>query len=64
MRSANRPTSALKIAFSATFSQTYRFSGMPDRTAWSDLMPEVVLWSLLSMRSENVAQNPIKVVAF
>ena len=33
MRSANRPQSALKIAFSATISQTYRFSGMPDRMA-------------------------------
>ena len=34
---------------------------MPDRTAWSDLMPEVVLWPFLRMRSENMAQNPLKV---
>ena len=61
MRSANRPQSALKIAFSATISQTYRFSGMPDRMAWSDLIPEVVFWPFLRMRSKNMAQNPIKV---
>ena len=42
-------------------SLTYRFSGMPDRMAWSDLIPEVVLWPFLRMRSENMAQNPLKV---
>ena len=34
---------------------------MPDRMAWSDLMPEVVFWPFLRMRSENMAQNPLKV---
>ena len=34
---------------------------MPDRMAWSDLKPEVVFWPFLCMRSENMAQNPIKV---
>ena len=28
--------------------------------AWSDLIPEVVLWPFLRMRSKNMAQNPIK----
>ena len=61
MRSANRPKSALKIAFKATISWTYRFSGMPDRMAWSDLIPEVVFWPFLRMRSKNMAQNPPKI---
>ena len=34
---------------------------MPDRMAVSDLIPEVVLWQFLRMRSENMAQNPLKV---
>ena len=34
---------------------------MPDRMAWSDLIPEVVFWPFLRMRSENMAQNPLKV---
>ena len=33
---------------------------MPDRMAWSDLIPEVVFWPFLRMRSKNMAQNPIK----
>ena len=60
MRSANRPQSALKIAFSATISQTYRFSGMPDRMAWSDLIPEVVFWPFLRMRSKIWLKIPLK----
>ena len=35
---------------------------MPDRMAWSDLMPEVVFWPFLRMRSKNMAQNPPKIV--
>ena len=34
---------------------------MPDRMAWSDLIPEVVFYPFLRMRSENMAQNPLKV---
>ena len=34
---------------------------MPDRMAWSDLIPEVVLWPFLRMRSKNMAQNPSKI---
>ena len=34
---------------------------MPDRMVGSDLMPEVVLWQFLRMRSENTAQHPLKV---
>ena len=60
MRSANMLPSALKIAFSATILQTYRFSGMPDRMAWSDLIPEVVLWPFLRMRSKIWLKIPLK----
>ena len=33
---------------------------MPDRMAWSDLIPEVVLWPFLRMRSKNMAQSALK----
>jgi hypothetical protein len=38
-----------------------RLSGMPDRMAWSDLIPEVVFWPFLRLRSKNMAQNPPKI---
>ena len=56
MRSANRPKSAL-----SSHNFTDRFSGMSDQMAWSDLMPEVVFWPFLRMRSENMAQNTLSV---
>ena len=34
---------------------------MPDRMVWSDLIPEVVFWPFLRMRSKNMAQNPPKI---
>ena len=49
-----------KIAFLAKISRMYRFYDMPDRMAWSDLIPEVVFWPFLRMRSKNMAQNPLK----
>ena len=63
LRSANRPQSALEIVIPATFSQTYRFSGILDRISWSDLIPKVVLWQFLRLRSESLAQNPLKVAS-
>ena len=50
-----------RITFLAKISRVNGFSGMPDRMAWSDLMPEVVFWSFLRMRSKNMAQNPSKI---
>ena len=38
----------------------YRFSGMPDRMAWSYLIAEVVLWPFLRMCSKNMAQSAPK----
>jgi hypothetical protein len=37
---------------------------MSDRTVWSDLILEVVMWPFLRMRSENMAHNPIEVGVF
>ena len=45
----------------AKISRIYRFSGMPDRMAWSDLIPEVVFWPLLRMRSANRPQSALKI---
>ena len=49
------------ITFLAKISQIYRFLGMPDQMAWSDLIPEVVFWPFLRMRSKNMAQIPRKI---
>ena len=45
----------------ANISHIYRFYDMPDRMAWSDLIPEVVFWPFLRMRSANRPQSALKI---